>query len=114
MKYHAYKRYLKSKEGKDYEKYIKQRNACTRGIRKAKKKHEENVAKGCKENPSKFLNYVNDKCTRWQSQTDISNLSTISSKGLISLLNNHILKGKFMLFKTLEFQPNLVIFGQLV
>ena len=61
-KYYAYKRYLVSKEGQDYEHYIKKRNECTREIKKAKKKHERNIAKGCRENPSKFWKYVNDKC----------------------------------------------------
>ena len=61
-KYHAYKRYLVSKEGKDYEKYIKRRNECTREIRKAKKKHEQNIANDSKNNPTKFWKYVNEKC----------------------------------------------------
>ena len=57
-----YKRYLVTKQGKEYEQYIKKRNECTREIKKAKKKHERNIAKGCKENPNKFWKYVNDKC----------------------------------------------------
>ena len=61
-KYHAFKRYLITKQGKEYEKYIRQRNACKKEIKKAKKKHEENIAKGCKEDPSKFWKYVNDRC----------------------------------------------------
>ena len=39
-KYYAYKRYLVTKQGKEYEQYIKKRNECTREIKKAKKKHE--------------------------------------------------------------------------
>ena len=61
-KYHAYKRYLVTKQGEDYQKYIKRRNDCTREIRKAKKKHEANIANESKNNPSKFWKYVNDKC----------------------------------------------------
>ena len=70
-KYHAYKRYLVTKQGKEYEKYIRQRNECTKAIKKAKKKHEKNIAKDCKENPSKFWKYVNDKC---KSNVGISSL----------------------------------------
>ena len=52
-----------TKTGKDFENYIRKRNACSREIRKAKKKkHEENIAKGSKENPKKFCKYVNEKC----------------------------------------------------
>ena len=61
-KYHAYKRFLVTKQGRDYEKYIRQRNICSKEIKKAKKKHERNIAKDCKENPSKFWRYVNEKC----------------------------------------------------
>ena len=70
-KYHAFKRYLITRQGKDYEKYIKQRNKCTREIKKAKKKHEKNIANECKENPKKFWKYVNDKC---KSNVGISSL----------------------------------------
>ena len=60
-KYHSYKRFLISKSGRDYENYIKKRNDCARKIRKAKRKHEKNIAKNCKENPKDFWKYVNEK-----------------------------------------------------
>ena len=61
-KYHAYKRYLVTKQGKEYEQYIRKKIECTKEIKKAKKKHERNIAKDCKENPNKFWKYVNEKC----------------------------------------------------
>ena len=42
-KYQAYKRYLITKEGQEYEKYIRKRNACTRAISKAKKKSMKKI-----------------------------------------------------------------------
>ena len=60
-KYHAYKRYLVTKQGREYEAYIRKRNDCTKAIKKAKKKHERNIAKECKMNPNKFWKYVNEK-----------------------------------------------------
>ena len=70
-KYHAYKRYLVTKQGREYEKYIRERNKCTKAIKKAKKKHEKNIANECKNNPRKFWKYVNDKC---KSNVGISSL----------------------------------------
>ena len=89
-KYHAYKRYLVTKQGKEYEKYIRERNKCAKEIKKAKKKHEKNIAKDCKENPSKFWKYVNSKC---KSNIGISSLKDkkgnliTSDKGRAELLN---------------------------
>ena len=76
-KYHAYKRYLVTKQGEDYQKYIKRRNDCTREIRKAKKRHETNIANESKTNPSKFWKYVNDKC---KTKSGISSLRDKSGK----------------------------------
>ena len=61
-KYFAYKRFLITRQGRDYEKYIRERNSCKKEIKKAKKKHEKNIAHGCKENPTKFWQYVNQRC----------------------------------------------------
>ena len=61
-KYHAYKRFLVTKQGKDFKKYIRKRNECSKEIKKAKRKHETNIAKDSKENPTRFWKYVNEKC----------------------------------------------------
>ena len=90
-KYHAYKRFLVTKQGEDYQRYINKRNACTREIRKAKKKHEDNIAKDSKTNPSKFWKYVNDKC---KTNVGISSLRDDkgklidTDKGKADILNN--------------------------
>ena len=89
-KYYAYKRYLITKEGREYEEYIRRRNESTKEVRKAKKKHERNIAKESKENPSKFWKYVNEKC---KSNVGISSLKDdkgnliTTDKGKADLLN---------------------------
>ena len=89
-KYHAYKRYLVTKQGKDYENYIRQRNKCTKEIKKAKKKHEKNIANDCKNNPKRFWKYVNEKC---KTNVGISSLKdkngnlVTSDKGRAEILN---------------------------
>ena len=60
-KYHAYKRYLQTQDGVDYQSYIKLRNECTRDIRKAKYEYEKNVVFNCKTNSKCFWKYVRDK-----------------------------------------------------
>ena len=60
-KYYAFKRYLITKDGKDYELYIRKRNQTAREIRKAKRKHEKNISQKCKEDPNIFWKYVNEK-----------------------------------------------------
>jgi hypothetical protein len=57
-KYKLFKRYLKTKSGVDYEKYIRERNACNRILKKARREYEKSVAKECKLNPKKFWKYV--------------------------------------------------------
>ena len=90
-KYYAYKRFLVTKQGREYEDYIRKRNACSKEIKKSKRKHEENIAKGCKENPTPFWKYVNEKC---KTNVGISSLKdekgnlVTSDEGRAELLNN--------------------------
>ena len=90
-KYHAYKRFLITKQGREYENYIRKRNESAREIRKAKRKHEENIARESRENPTKFWKYVNDKC---KTNVGISSLKDkngnliTSDKGRAEILNN--------------------------
>jgi len=60
-KHAMYKRYLKTKEGLDYKKYITIRNLCNKLIKKAKREYEKKVAKNCKTNSKSFWRYVNNK-----------------------------------------------------
>ena len=60
-KHKLYKRYLQTKHGMDYQKYITMRNKCNRQVKKAKKCYENTIAKECRYNPKKFWKYVQEK-----------------------------------------------------
>jgi hypothetical protein len=60
-KYKLYKRYLITKEGVDYQRYIKVRNKCNSIIKQAKREYEQKVAKDCKNNVKCFWKYVQEK-----------------------------------------------------
>ena len=57
-KYYLYQKYMQSKSGHDYDKYIKMRNLCKKKIKKARKNHERDIANKSKDNPSCFWKYV--------------------------------------------------------
>ena len=57
----AYKRYLLTKEGKDYAEYAKFRNQTKWEIRKAKRDFEMGIARQAKNNPKAFYNYSKSK-----------------------------------------------------
>jgi hypothetical protein len=59
-KYNAYKRFLRSKRGEDYQEYITERNRCTREVKKAKREYEKKIAAECKKNPKSFWKYVQE------------------------------------------------------
>ena len=60
-KYNSYKRFLRSKTGYDYLKYIKDRNQCTKSLKQARKDYERNIAKNSKTNPKQFWKYIQNK-----------------------------------------------------
>lgn len=60
-KYHLYKRYLLTKDGIDYQRYIFARNECAKKVRKAKRENEKKIAKGCKKNNKMFWKHVRTK-----------------------------------------------------
>ena len=57
----SYKRYLETREGRDYELYCKARNQAMRATRQAMKQFEKEVAKNAKTNPTAFRKYINSK-----------------------------------------------------
>ncbi|XP_064638277.1 uncharacterized protein LOC135494302 [Lineus longissimus] len=57
----AYKRYLETKEGKDYDMYARLRNQVKWEVRKAKKNHEREIAENAKRNPKAFYQYARSK-----------------------------------------------------
>ena len=51
-------RYLNTKQGEDYQEYIRCRNAATHAIRKARRNYEKQVAKQCRKNPKGVFKYM--------------------------------------------------------
>jgi hypothetical protein len=72
-KYNLYKKFVQSKQGKDYQNYKLLRNKCNKLIKKARKNHEKNIADGCKSSPKQFWKYVQE---RTKSNTGVSALKT--------------------------------------
>ena len=60
-KHKLFKRYLLTKEGTDYVRFMQARRRCKKAIKSAKRKFERNIAKHSKTNPKQFWNYVNGK-----------------------------------------------------
>ena len=60
-KYNLYKKFLVSKNGRDYLKYLQTRNLCNRQIKNAKQDFEKKLSKECKQNPKCFWKYVQSK-----------------------------------------------------
>ena len=60
-KYNLFKKYLVSKSGIDYIKYIKVRNNCNKVIKNARRQYEQDIARYGKLNPKKFWRYVQER-----------------------------------------------------
>ena len=65
-KHSAYRRYLTTREGKDYLEYVRIRNEAQKEIQRSKRSFEYMIAKECKKNPKAFWNYYNDKTRKHQ------------------------------------------------
>lgn len=57
----AFKRYLETKEGKDYTIYVRARNQARWICRKAKNEFQKKLAHESKANPKAFYKYANSK-----------------------------------------------------
>jgi len=57
----AFKRYLETREGRDYQEFAKSRNQAKWEVRKAKREFEKKVALQAKTNPKAFYAYANSK-----------------------------------------------------
>ena len=60
-KHHAWIRFLNTKDGGDYQNYVKARNEATHATRKARREFESRLAKEVKGNHKVFWNYVNHR-----------------------------------------------------
>ena len=57
-KHSSWIRYLNTKRGEDYLKYIKERNDATKEIRKSRKEYEKEIAKACRKNQKGVWKYM--------------------------------------------------------
>ena len=57
-KHSAWIRYLNTKEGEDYQTYIKSRNTAQRAIKRARKQFERQLIKECRTNNKGIWNYI--------------------------------------------------------
>ena len=60
-KHTSYKRFLSSKSGYDYLKYVKERNTCCKLLKKTRKDYEKHIAQESKTNPKMFWKYIQEK-----------------------------------------------------
>ena len=65
-KHQAYRRYMSSREGHEYQVYIESRNAAQKEVRKAKRDFERKIAKESKKNPKAFWSYYKEKTRKFQ------------------------------------------------
>ena len=72
-KKNAFAKYLKSRNGKDYLDYVKERNKAKSELRKKLRDYEKDIAKKAKKDPKAFYRYVNGK---------------IKGRGVVPDLNN--------------------------
>ena len=80
-KHNVYQKFLKTKNQRDYEKYIEIRNECNKKIRDAKRVFEKKISEECKINPKGFWHYVKSKT---KSKVGISPLITPNGETAIT------------------------------
>ena len=87
----SYKRYLETREGRDYELYCKARNQARRATRQAMNQFEKEMAKNAKTNPKTFHKYVNSK-TKVRTgigELQVDDVTSISDEEKASTLNKY-------------------------
>ena len=57
----TFSKYLYARKNREYQKYVKARNACKKAIREAKRSFETKLAQESKANPKAFWRYVSSK-----------------------------------------------------
>lgn len=87
----AFRKYMETREGIDYQKYAKARNQAKSTCRKAIKQYEKKIAKEAKTNPKAFYSYANSKLVTREGIADLiddkGNIAT-SNENKAQILNN--------------------------
>ena len=88
----AFRRYLLTKDGRDYLEYVKARNAAKSEARKAVRDYEKEIAKQAKNNPKAFYKFVNSKLKTSHRVNDIlaeDNTLVSSDAGKAEVFNTY-------------------------
>ena len=80
-KHSAFKRYLQTREGEDYQQYARARNQAKWACRAAVRDFERNIARESKLNPKAFFNYTNSKLKTTSSVPDLDTRNGIKTSG---------------------------------
>ena len=87
----AYKRYMQTREGKDYLLYVKARNQVKSECRKSVKQHEKDIARAAKSNPKAFYAYAKNKLQTREGVADLkdsNNYCATTNTEKAEMLNN--------------------------
>ena len=77
----AFKRYMETREGEEYQKYARARNQAKWACREAVREFEKNIAKESKTNPKAFFNYTKSKFKTTSSIPDLDTSKGGKTKG---------------------------------
>ena len=70
-KHSAWIRYLNTKDGEDYQEYVRERNAANKEVRKSRREYERNLAKECKTNSKGVWSYIKKQRKSGNSMPDL-------------------------------------------
>lgn len=70
-KHESFRRYMETREGKDYQEYAKARNQAKAACRKSVKEYEKQIAKQAKKNPKLFYSYAKKKMKTTEGISDL-------------------------------------------
>ena len=93
-KHHAYRRYMETQEGKDYEDYAKARNQAKWECKKAVRDLEKKIAAEARTNPKAFFSYAKSKM---KSKSGIADLihegeTATTNKDKANMLNDFLVQ----------------------
>jgi hypothetical protein len=80
-KHAAYRRYLETREGEEYQQYARTRNQAKWACRAAVRDFEKDIAREAKTNPKAFFNYTNSKLKTTSSVPDLDVRKGVKTKG---------------------------------
>lgn len=93
LKKKSWKKFIRTKDIVDYNKYKAIRNEVRYNTRQLYKDEQNKIAKECKSNPKKFWNYINSKT---KSHNKIEELYSINDNGVETVVSNDLDKANVL------------------